>query len=854
MSLFNATSRVAFAGMLHDLGVFAQKADIAKDNNSYTVAAAEKISELSPLKKEPDTAPFASSGNGNNDEFIEALSAHEAPKSFLQHLINEAARISIGINREDYEQSGAANLNGKGDLLESLFEEIRLESSEAQKYQYAYAPGPLNCANLIPKNKNELKDLPIKKACASLWQGFVNALSSKIPKSHLKNWRLWLDHFDSALLNYTALVPFVSSVGARADVPLYDHLKTTAAVAASLWRYHHENGTETVESLISDESLNENKFLLIQGDFFGIQDFIFSEGSQTNKNGAKLLRGRSFYVSLVTELAALKVLEALELPSTSQINNAAGKFMILAPNTKSVIEKLKAVRTELSQWFLENTYGKSNIGVVWTEAKPADFLNKNLEKLISRLFEDLGKIKYRSFDLCNLKDPVLKADFSKGPCDYNGFIPADRDDGNVKSCAMSRDQILIGESLVNGRTRILVENSDFEDSDKVKSCNLPVFGYYFGFASDDADKEENKKESSSLIRYWDFSLPKSETSPFFNGIARRNINCYIPFVTKEDLEHEKDKYSAAEPDELREHAIKTLHLLACENRHPKDSEQDKWIGQKAIMSLKGDVDNLGITFKKGLIDSDDKHVDEQNRRHASFAKTCGLSRMINTFFACYLPVLCAASYKNTYTIYAGGDDFFMLGPWKDMQELALEMKKRFEDYTAFNPEVHFSAGLVMLKPSIPLSTIALFSEEALDRAKQIDAGKKVAIKDGKSAVCLYDRVVKWTKLDKVLRPVQDTITDNQQAWGISQGFLYSLFSIIELADKSKKDPKASIWRSRLHYKVARIMQDLYRGEEKAETRKRETQEVIQSLLSAIENCGGDLRIPLSNIFYDIRED
>ena len=50
------------------------------------------------------------------------------------------------------------------------------------------------------------------------------------------------------------------------------------------------------------------------------------------------------------------------------------------------------------------------------------------------------------------------------------------------------------------------------------------------------------------------------------------------------------------------------------------------------------------------------------------------------------------------------------------------------------------------------------------------------------------------------------------------------------------------------------MQDLYRGEEKAETRKRETQEVIQSLLSAIENCSGDLRIPLSNIFYEIRED
>jgi len=57
------------------------------------------------------------------------------------------------------------------------------------------------------------------------------------------------------------------------------------------------------------------------------------------------------------ELAALKVLEELELPSTSQIINAAGKFLIVAANTRDMREKLVTVRKDINSWFLEHTFG-----------------------------------------------------------------------------------------------------------------------------------------------------------------------------------------------------------------------------------------------------------------------------------------------------------------------------------------------------------------------------------------------------------------------------------------------------------------------------------------------------------------
>ena len=89
-------------------------------------------------------------------------------------------------------------------------------------------------------------------------------------------------------------------------------------------------------ALADNLASKEEPLLLVQGDFFGIQDFIFSGGRESNKGAAKILRGRSFQVSLFTELAALKVLNACGLPATSQVMNAAGKFLIVAPNTTVV--------------------------------------------------------------------------------------------------------------------------------------------------------------------------------------------------------------------------------------------------------------------------------------------------------------------------------------------------------------------------------------------------------------------------------------------------------------------------------------------------------------------------------------
>lgn len=110
------------------------------------------------------------------------------------------------------------------------------------------------------------------------------------------------------------------------DVSLYDHSRTTAAFAAALYLYHQATDSLNETAIRKGET---EKFLLVSGDFYGIQDFIFSASGERQTHRSKILRGRSFAVSLFSELAADMLCRELGLPSSAVVLNAAGKFHLI---------------------------------------------------------------------------------------------------------------------------------------------------------------------------------------------------------------------------------------------------------------------------------------------------------------------------------------------------------------------------------------------------------------------------------------------------------------------------------------------------------------------------------------------
>ncbi len=841
--LLEQSSRIALAAFLHDLGKFAERAkipvkqDVLDANKqlycphhkkftddkgwfshvhaAYTGLAMDLIEDYLPDLTGADFAPFGSwKTKGADDSFINAAAMHHRPDTFLQWVIATADRVASGFDREEFEkynQGEDVTEKGKNHYTARqlpLFEQIRLDSKDQQDYTYRYPLKPLSPNSIFPVIANQCEgndDKAAQDEYLKLWQGFVDALKL-MPKSHRNNWSLWLDHFETLWGVYTQAIPSATAFNIRPDVSLYDHSRVAAAMATALWRYHYEhNETDEVtakELKAQEKSWKDKKFLLVQGDFFGIQDFIFASGGETNKRAAKLLRGRSFYVSLLSESAALKVLDILDLPSTSQVINAAGKFMIVAPNTRATVKKLLDVQQELDQWFLKHSWGQAGVGLAWTEASCNDFRRGKEGKsspykaLIKKLFEQLEVIKNQRLNLCAGSTPIIFKEFldsfdnNKGVCKVDGKSPATiLHDNEIWISELANDQINIGTWLAKlDRERIFITRHSLGMGTALK---LTVFGYHISFAKSEEEQGKfgEQAKNGNLLRAWDFSLPESVDGALWKGYARRNINAYVPFAKPKDLTEEKwDKYIGID-EKLVEGQAKTLNHLACGDRI--QNELGKWQGISALSTLKGDVDNLGMIFQSGLGED------------VSFSKTAALSRQINAFFTVYLPWLCETKYPNTYTVFAGGDDFFLIGPWLSQIKLASEMRQAFQRYVANNKEVHFSAGISTTKPGLPIGQLGEMAEQALDQAKVHNPnGAKLA---PKNAVSCFNQTMFWDEFSALgLR--RERLQELHQEMNLSTGYVYGLLTLINMEEKVSERPENAIWHSYFSYRTVRMLE------------------------------------------------
>jgi CRISPR-associated protein Csm1 len=887
-TLMDRSCRVALAAYLHDLGKFAERAGaFDKDprldahltlycpmgragesrwfthrHAAHTALAFDLIEKHLPALLDGDPSPFVGrvhagdpGGIEATDSLVNAAAAHHKPDSFLQWIIATADRIASGFEREEFERYNAAKDETRTGLDHvtarslTLFEQLRIGSRAVPdgSLRFRYSLRPLGPEAIFPVAAQGYESRDRERARQEyrrLWDEFVTGLEA-IPRSHRSNWALWLDHFDSLWLTFTHAIPAATAFNIKPEVSLYDHSRATAALAVALWRWHEAHGQTddlAAAALRERKDYSAAKFLMIQGDFFGIQNFLFAAGGETRKQAAKLLRGRSFQVSLFTELAALRLLDQLALPPTSQVLNAAGKFLIVAPNTHEVRETLSRSRAEFDAWFVDHTFCMAGMGVASIEATSSDFLKGDDHRespyggLLQRLYHSLEREKHRRFDLC-ARDAtaVASTDFRYGVCEYNGRLPADRPRSNdvPASCALSRDQIEIGEALPQfDRLLILQEEAgrQLRKTHDLAPLELNLFGYLLAFTGGESESGRfgDLAREGSLRRCWDFSTTDPEKDgaekPLWLGYARRFIGGYVPRISAEDLAH-RDRYKGLEepPDAL---GLKTLDLIACEDRELHDG---KWRGIVSLGVLKGDIDDLGELFRVGL-------------GSPTFAKTAGLSRQINAFFAIYLPRLLQSEFGNVYTVFAGGDDFFLIGPWRTIQKLAARMRVEFTRYTAENPEVHFSAGIVSQKPGAPIGALAELAEEALKAAKK---------QPGKDAVTCFGETVPWkdwSRLEKALRQLEEVDAEAS----LSSGYIYRLFQFVDMRQSEKRgSPEGSLWRARFQYLTRRLIVDKERSLD--ETRRHELFERLAgSIGGAIENLGSCYRIPLFNHLYRSR--
>jgi len=318
--------------------------------------------------------------------------------------------------------------------------------------------------------------------------------------------------------------------------------------------------------------------------------------------------------------------------------------------------------------------------------------------------------------------------------------------------------------------------------------------------------------------------------PFKDFASIKLINGYVPKFTEEykkDIDKLKYKESPDEIKEIEEFlmegSILSFHHIA---KLALMHSESGFTGIDAIGVFKADIDNLGTIFSRGL-----------RYEKRTFSRYTTLSRQLNLFFTLYLPYLCKKEFKNIYTIFAGGDDLFLIGPWNEMVEFSKRISNDFSSYCCKNPEISLSAGLFITKPETPVLTMAEESEKSLNKAKI----------EGKNRITIFNITLPWDKLSEI-----EIIREHLDSWLqnkiLSTAFMYKLNEILSMAEKEiqiikKQDFKELnplTWRAKLYYFVTRNV---------AKKSNVSQEEILNKLVSWIDNYRESFRIPLWQTLY-----
>ena len=757
---------IALAGLMHDIGKFGQRAQIELrgdfNKNIYGYRHSNYTAQI--LK----------------DYFNDIQNYHQA--SFEHHIVDKnsdisswiiatADRLASGFERDEFIEYNAQkdNENFKTQRLWGIFE-------ESKKYKIA----KFDIKNIFYAQKesieNEYKDL---------WDKFERDLV-KLRESN-GNQTTDLTSLDYLLKRYTSFIPSSTSFrkgvyeAVKANIPLYDHSKATAIFACVIDKLDKQKQENLINYYKKDVAYQEtNEFILINGDFFGIQDFIFND--MEAKNASKILRGKSAFVQILTKIVALHIVEELELSHLSIISENAGKFEILAPNSDDVKDKLKNIQQELNDYFIKEFFGQTGVGISYVECGLFDFIEKGKYKILrDEMAKEVELAKLNKFNLTNCK---YEMEWKKELNNQNQCFACKkrvgivRKDVDKKVCDSCYRFIKIGKNLV--KAKYLVITKDRTD--------IQVFGDYFlKFLS----KKENPKGLKNTVAIYDISKDIE-----FSGYAKWELSSYVKFSENEDRIEEFEE----------------LALESCKG------EVD---GIKALMSLKGDVDGMGNFLR-----------DEKNGISNSFAKFNFFSRLVDYYFSVYVPYLMREKYQNTYTVFAGGDDLFVLGAWDEVIELAKDIRKDFIRFSC--KKLTISMGMVLTKPNKPVNFIARVSEERLEEAKEHK-------EDGeeKDAIALFDEVVKW---DDYLD--DNGLMEDLKIVGDNTSFLYRVLEFIDLSKKVKNgDMKATIWKSKLNYLAYRNL----------DMGKKVYQNLVNNLNEMIEKYPQETKMFLSEFVYKRRK-
>lgn len=741
----NIREHIYLAALLHDIGKFYQRADTGSVSSSKFLDL--KVKNLSPMilpsfngntthKHALWTAQFIIDNEilfknlvgANLDDLIiknnllQLAAGHHLPnsqQSDLGKIIKEADSLSSGMDRDsaialkDDQDEQENNWDAfKKKRMTSILESIGLSADEIEKKNIWYHL-PVESMKLSKGFFPQI-DFNEKPDYEKLWQEFIRDFKFVQADSY----RSFSETLLSLLFKYTSTIP--ASTINFADVSLYDHLKTTAAIAVCLYDSYNE-----IEK-------TDNPFLLIGADLSGIQKYIYQIVS---KYAGKNLKGRSFYLRLLSDAVVRYILKELKLFQANVIYNSGGSFYILAPNTQFVRTKLEEIVKTIERKMFDSHGTTLFLAIDYVEMSKDALMNRNNESINDcwgKLFVKRDKKKLHKFDslICEHYSNFFKNmnyGIETDSITGEGFREDEKtkkvdEVGKVKYTTYQ--QIELGKRLRDSELLIVSEGeiSYWKDKNPIEPTGLGIY-FYLLKKKDLVEMRDQLRASADKI-----------SIITFNG---ENGNC--------------DFMYAGQSNDVMIQGANNIYGLEFYGGNIFDGRTfDEFCHKdapnvfKRLGVLRMDVDNLGNIFQNGII-----------KERATLSRFAALSRSFDYFFSGYLnEIQLKIAPNSSFIVYSGGDDLFIVASWEDAIKLAKQINIDFKEFTCNNDAFSLSGGISIVTPKFPIMKAAQESE-----VEEKNAKGHVSDKDEKNSISFMDTPLNWRNEYPQVENLKDCIVE-----------------------------------------------------------------------------------------------
>lgn len=716
------------ASLLHDVGKFRERTFEPLPSWAYGYRAEAKYSH------EPFSALFVDDSMTGWTSDMQTLRRlvlkHHNPSLPDELLVALADRLSANERAEaEGDEEGA---RGRAEsVLRTVLSRLEGRKTDAALYHGLVALS-LEQQTLIPGKEVSGS----AKAYGDLWAEFTQYIA-RVPRQDFST-------LLAVLRKFTWAIPSDTRRNIIPDVSLYHHLKTTAAIVACLVREGlDEQETQTLLSALinlfkkerltpAEESAVDRPLgALVKGDISGTQDFLYL---LTSSGAARGLRGRSFYLQLLTEAIADWILRQFQLLPTNLLFAGGGHFYLLLPYSETE-DRLDTLRQQIARklWkahtgdlsltadfvpvaardFLEEEAGGNSFAGKWGE------VSRKVNERKQRKWRDLGS-EAMMRDLFDAKQRGTTAEDTCQVCHNEGLLEVEE---GVRKCQHCRQFEELGRLLRDPTHMVVFTVPEVEPPEQVAWYDtLKAFGAEVRLVHEGEDPPRKPGGATAGTVY------TLDSTNFLNDAVQQRFRWG-------DLPVSFDFRLLANATP-RKHDREGNVVIAEFSDLAEASDGVKWLGV-----LRMDVDSLGDVFKDGL------------GKHATISRVSTLSESLRLFFEGWVPQLCRQYNRfdqgdkdRLYLIYAGGDDLFIVGAWSVLPELAKQIRDDFRRFVG-GDHVTLSGGIAIEHQKFPLYQLANDAKHALD-----DQAKEFTRPNGghpKDALCFLQTATGWERVEEV---------------------------------------------------------------------------------------------------------